>query len=155
MIDQLIEIERLLNKFSEQAIAYDRRSKIPSLANRPIFDDKLFRARSVQLNDYVAECVTLLNDVRRHIERKSPNSLIQFQCQKLVDQCQAIQKALTSQQQRNTSYQQDKATRKHFAIKRQQRQGNSFSWLTSNIMANSVELYQELSKHHGYQQTLE
>ncbi|NRA84021.1 MAG: primosomal replication protein [Gammaproteobacteria bacterium] len=155
MINQLTEIEQLLQQFSQQAVEHDRRSKIPSLANRPIFDDKLFKAHSVKLSAYVAESILLLNEIRNHLAKKSPARLIQFQCEKLVDQCQAIKKALSSNQQRNTAYQQDKATRKHVAVKRQQRQGNSLTWLAGNIMSNSVELYQELSKHHGYQQTLE
>ena len=40
------------------------------------------------------------------------------------------------------------------AIKKQQQTG-SFAWIAGNIISNSVELYQELSKHHGYQQKLE
>lgn len=155
MIKQLTEIEQLLQQLSQQALHYEQRTKIPSLANRPIFDDKLFKSQSPRLTDYVNESFSVLNDIRTLIAKKSSPSLLQYQCSKLVDQCQAIRKALASQQQRNTSYLQDKASRKHVALKKQQRQGSSFSWLAHNIIANSVELYQELSKHHGYQQKLE
>lgn len=155
MIKQLTEIEQLLQQLSQQALQYDQRSKIPTMVNRPIFDDKLFKSQSPRLSDYVNESFSLLEDVRQHLTKKSPASLLQFQCNKLVDQCQAIRKALASQQQRNVSYQQDKATRKSVAIKKQQQKGESFSWIANSIIANSVELYQELSKHHGYQQKLE
>lgn len=155
MIKQLAEIETLIQQLSQQALSYDQRSKIPTLAHRPMFDDKLFKSRSPRLIDYVNESLALLDDMQHLASNKSATSLLQYQCNKLVDQCQAIRKALTSQQQRNTSYQQDKATRKQAAIKKQQRQGSDFSWLAKNAMFNSVELYQELSKHHDYLQKFE
>lgn len=155
LIKQLGEIDQLLTQLAQQAASYDQKSKIPTLAHRPLFNDKLFKSRSPYLSDYVSESFLLLDDVRKLALSKSPTSLLQYQCNKLVDQCQAIRKALTSQHQRNTSYQQDKATRKKVAIKKQQRQGSSFNWLAKNVMSNSVSLYQELSKHHDYQQKFE
>ncbi|NRA71151.1 MAG: primosomal replication protein [Gammaproteobacteria bacterium] len=154
MIAQLSEIERLLAQLSQKSTQYDLKSKIPSLAHRPIFDDKLFKNQSPRLYDYVSESYRLLEEIRSLISHKSATSLLQYQCNKLVDQCQAISKALASQQQRNASYQHEKATRKTVAIKKQQQTG-SFAWIAGNIISNSVELYQELSKHHGYQQKLE
>ncbi|MDP2559947.1 primosomal replication protein PriC [Psychrobium sp. 1_MG-2023] len=153
-MNQLNKIDQLLKQLAKQAQSYDQHNKIPPLADNTLFDPQLFKTQSRQLMDYVNESQQLLRHVKHSISSKSANTLIQFQCDKLVDQCQAIKKALSSQSQRTKSYRQDKAFKsKTFANKQQK--SNDFAWLAQRIMGNSQQLYHELSKHHGYKQKLE
>jgi len=160
LIKQLGEIDQLLQRLAQQATNYDQQNKTPSfgkqpsgnqaltnrplaykpLINKPRFNKSLFKSKSPNLADYVNESFCLLNDVRELVTTNSDTSLLQYQCNKLVDQCQAIRKALTNQQQRENSSQIYSTNRKP---------------VTKSVMPSRVELYQELSKHHDYQQKFE
>jgi len=138
-MNELSKLDALLTTLAAQANAYDQRNKIPRLQNKPFFVPTLFKTQSSQLSNYVAESRTLLAQVSTYVEKNSSKELIAFQCDKLVEQCQAIKKVLTSVSQPVNNNKQDNTT---------------FSWLTPRVINNSRALYLELSKHHGYQQKL-
>lgn len=156
MIRSLNKIVKVLDSLAIDAVVYDKSNTIPKLAEHALFEQQLFKSQSRQLIHYVQESQALLNQVNKLIENKSSNSLIAHQCQKLVDQCQAIKKALSSQNQRVQSYQIDKkAKARFFEKKRQASGGDDFKDLAKKVMFSSQQLYQELSKHHDYRQRFE
>lgn len=157
MIKSLNKIVRVLDSLAIDAVAYDKSNTIPKLAEHALFEQQLFKSQSRQLIHYVKESQTLLNQVNKLIDNKSSNSIVAYQCQKLVDQCQAIKKALSSQNQRVQSYQIDKKSKAKFFEKKRQASGgdDNFKGLAQKIMFNSQQLYQELSKHHDYRQRFE
>lgn len=149
-MNSLQKISKVLDKLATEAKAYDQTNVIPALARQALFEERLFKSQSRQLLHYVLESQQLLTHVRSLIEGNTSNTIIAFQCEKLVDQCQAIKKALSSQYQQGQSYQLDKASKAKTFQKKQQNQGDNFKWLAQKIMKNSQQLYQELSKHHEY-----
>lgn len=151
---ELIKLDQLLTSLTEQAKNYDRHNKIPTMAHKPYFEPMLFKTQSSRLNDYVVESKALLAQIQKYISDDASKTLIEFQCNKLVDQCQAIKKSLSSQSQRFNNYQQDKTSKAKFFANKQNSAENNFSWLTQKVVHNSRLLYEELSKHHGYQQKL-
>ncbi len=155
VIDSLNKIANVLKKLAVDATEYDKSNTIPKLAEHALFEQNLFKSQSRQLIYYVKESQELLNQVNSMIDKKSSNSMIAFQCAKLVDQCQAIKKALGSQNQRKESYQIDKKAKAIYFEKKRQTSDNNFEWLAKKVMVNSQQLYQELSKHHEYRQRFE
>ena len=153
-VNELKKLDTLLISLAKQANAYDMHNKIPRLQNKPFFVPMLFKTQSGQLSDYVAESRALLSQVTQYVEDKSSKTLIEFQCNKLVEQCQAIKKALSSETQRFNNYQQDKTSKAKFFANKQRKANTDFSWLTQKVINSSRELYLELSKHHGYRQKL-
>jgi len=153
-LNELTKLDSLLNALGQQAAAYDQHNKIPRFHSKPFFVAMLFKTQSGQLSDYVRESQSLLDQVNEYIKNKSSETLIEFQCNKLVEQCQAIKKVLTSETQRFDNYQQDKTSKAKYFAKKQQKSANNFSWLTHRVVNNSRALYLELSKHHGYRQKL-
>jgi len=138
---QLDEIEHLLQLLAQQAVSYDRRIALTN--HRPVFDSQLFTAKSAKLSDYINESLSLLDKVRTLTASESSTSLLQHQCSKLVDQYQAISTILANQQ----------AVTNH-KPQRQQRKASDLS-VNKSVKPSRVELYQELSKHHDYQQKFE
>lgn len=155
MINSLDKITNTLNKLAIEAAEYDKSNTIPKLADHLLFEQNLFKSQSRQLLHYVKESQALLNQINNMIEKKSSNSIMSFQCNKLVDQCQAIKKALGSQSQRTESYQIDKQAKAIYFEKKRKTNDNNFQWLAKKVMINSQQLYQELSKHHEYRQRFE
>jgi len=153
-MNEINKLERLIESLATQAIAYDRSNKIPQLASRPYFVAMLFKCQSSQLGDYVDETRGLLAQVKHYIAGNSAKTLIEFQCNKLVEQCQAIRKVLSSQTQRYNNYRQDKTSKAKFFANKQKNGGSNFNWLSQKVVHNSRLLYEELSKHHGYQEKL-
>lgn len=149
MIETLKKVRHILNKLAEEAAVYDQTNVIPDLARKAMFEERLFKSQSRQLIHYVKESQALVNHVQTLIDNKSGNSIIAFQCDKLVDQCQAIKKALTSQDLQGQSYKIDKVSKAR-SFQKKQAPGDSFKWLAQKIIGNSQQLYQELSKHHEY-----
>jgi len=157
VINSLNKIAKVLEHLAGDAMAYDRSNAIPKLAEKAFFEHKLFKSQSRQLLDYVKESQELLNQVNKLINNKSSNSIVAFQCEKLVDQCQAIKKALGTQNQRAQNYQIDKKAKAKFFEKKRQASGENegFKGLAQKVMFSSQQLYQELSKHHDYRQRFE
>ena len=149
LIETLKKVRHILNKLAVEATDYDKTNVIPDLARKAFFEERLFKSQSRQLIHYVKESQALVNHVQTLIDNKSGNSIIAFQCDKLVDQCQAIKKALTSQDLQGQSYKIDKASKAR-TFQKKQAPGDSFKWLAQKIIGNSQQLYQELSKHHEY-----
>lgn len=150
MRKELNKIREVLSKLATDAQIYDQTNIIPDLARKALFEERLFKSQSRQLSHYIKESQALVIHVQALIDSNSANSIIAFQCEKLVDQCQAIKKALTSQELQGRSYKIDKANKAKQFAKKQQNSGDNFKWLAQKIMSNSQYLYQELSKHHEY-----
>ncbi|MGB0836217.1 MAG: primosomal replication protein PriC [Psychrobium sp.] len=150
MRKELNKIREVLSKLATDAQIYDQTNIIPDLARKALFEDRLFKSQSRQLSHYVKESQALVIHVQALIDSNSANSIIAFQCEKLVDQCQAIKKALSSQELQGRSYKIDKASKAKRFAKKQQNSPDNFKWLAQKIMSNSQHLYQELSKHHEY-----
>jgi len=152
VIKSLTKIKNILNKLFVDASEYDKANSIPKLTEHTLFEQNLFNSQSRQLIAYVKESQALLHQVNNMIEKGASNSIISFQCAKLVDQCQAIKKALSSQEQRKETYQIDKKAKAIYFEKKRQSSDTNFQWLAKKMMINSQQLYQELSKHHEYRQ---
>lgn len=155
MTQSLDKIANILEKLAIDAIEYDKSNAIPNLSDRALFEQNLFKSQSRKLIHYVNESQELLTQVNNMIDKNSGKSIIAFQCQKLVDQCQAIKTALASQQQRTSNYQIDKKAKAKYFDKKRQSNDNNFEWLAKKVMVNSQQMYQELSKHHEYRQRFE
>ncbi len=154
-MNELVKISQLLSEFSKQAASYDQSNKIPTLANKAYFEAQLFKSQSRQLISYVYESQELLQQIQKLIDANAAKAMIAFQCDKLVDQCQAIKKALGSQSQRTNSYRQDKRLKAQAHQQKAQKNNPEYAWLTQKIIGSSQKLYQELSKHHEYRQTFD
>jgi len=154
VLNELVKLDSLLLILAQQASTYDRHNKVPRHKNKPYFPPMLFNTRSGKLSDYVAESRILLTQVTDYIKNESSKALIEFQCNKLVEQCQAIKKVLSIEAPRVNNDQQNKTRSVKYLANRQQKSTGGFSWLTQRAINNTRELYLELSKHHGYRQKL-
>lgn len=154
VLKELSQLAKLLADLDKQAALYDQHNKIPKLKNKPFFVAMLFKTQSSELIDYVQESRDLLLHIKEGIDKNSSKTLIEFQCNKLVEQCQAIKKTLSSENQRFNNYQQDQSDKAKYFANKQKKAASGFSWLTQRVINSSRELYNELSKHHGYRQKL-
>lgn len=123
----LEQITTVLDKLSTEAHQYDKDQQTSKHPKKIKLKQPLFQSQSYQLTFYVQESQALLANINGLINGEHSNSLIAFQCDKLVAQCQAIKKVLT--QKTKTLAHQTLSERKNLAIK--------------------------LSKHHEYRQRFE
>lgn len=159
MREELERINTLLTRLHAQAETYDQdKNNLRRSFHASLFNEQLFKSSGKRLVPFVEEAITLLNQLQHQVDKKSPQSLVRYQCDKLLDQCKALTLALNSSNQQQKASARDQQVRKAVALRRHrnqpQQKNNKFEWLSNSIMANSHELYQELSKHHGYERKL-
>ncbi|WOT04071.1 primosomal replication protein [Shewanella youngdeokensis] len=121
------------------------------------FNNELFIQEGAQLKPCIVQLSKSINQLKQLISANRSHFAIISSCEKIQDRFSAVRRALATTNINIKSLEQQKRTRRAQAIKRGVRahQQSGFSWIASNVMQNSHQLYEELNKHLNWAKVIE
>lgn len=121
------------------------------------FNNELFVQEGAQLKPCIDQLSRNVAQLQQLINAKRSPYTIISSCEKIQDRFSAVRRALATTGINVKSLEQQKRTRRAHAIKRGARahQQSGFSWIASNVMQNSHQLYEELNKHLNWAKIIE
>ena len=159
--DELVRKLRLqLKQLEQEVLQHD--SRLPPGQRKMMQDVERFNSELfIQVGGQLQPCIEQLSKNIAQLEqlvkaKRSPYTIVSS-CEKIQDRFSALRRALTTTGINVKSIEQQKRSRRAFAIKRgnQSHADSGFSWIASNVMQNSHQLYEELNKHLNWAKIIE
>ncbi|MCL1148043.1 primosomal replication protein [Shewanella marinintestina] len=159
--DELVRKLRLqLKQLEQEVLQHD--SRLPPSQRKMMQDVERFNSELfIQVGGQLQPCIEQLSKNIAQLEqlvkaKRSPYTIVSS-CEKIQDRFSALRRALTTTGINVKSIEQQKRSRRAFAIKRgnQSHADSGFSWIASNVMQNSHQLYEELNKHLNWAKIIE
>ncbi|GIU07734.1 primosomal protein N' [Shewanella sp. c952] len=121
------------------------------------FNNELFIQEGAQLKPCIDQLSKNIAQLQQLLNANRSHHTIISSCEKIQDRFSAVRRALSTTNINIKSLEQQKRTRRAHAIKRgtKAHQQSGFSWIASNVMQNSHQLYEELNKHLNWAKIIE
>ncbi|GIU08213.1 MULTISPECIES: primosomal replication protein [unclassified Shewanella] len=159
--DQLVQKLKLqLKQLEQEVLQHD--SRLPPGQRKMMQDVERFNNELfIQVGGQLQPCIDQLSKNITQLEqllkaKRSPYTIVSS-CEKIQDRFSALRRALSTTGINIKSIEQEKRSRRSYAIKRGIKSHNDsgFSWIASNVMQNSHQLYEELNKHLNWAKIIE
>ncbi|MGS0679763.1 primosomal replication protein [Shewanella sp. 125m-7] len=159
--DELVKkLKQQLKQLEQEVLQHD--SRLPAGQRKMMQDIERFNNELfIQVGGQLQPCIDQLAKNIAQLEQllkanRSPYTVVSS-CEKIQDRFSALRRALMTTGINVKSIEQQKRSRRAYAIKRGVKSHNDsgFSWIASNVMQNSHQLYEELNKHLNWAKIIE
>jgi len=158
--DLINQLKQQLKQLEQDVLQHD--AKLPPGQRKMMqdverFNNELFIQAGAQLIPCIEQLNKSILQLQQLITAKRSLESISSSCEKIQDRFSAVRRALATTNLNIKSLEQQKRTRRAHAIKRgaKAHQQSGFSWIASNVMQNSHQLYEELNKHLNWAKVIE
>ncbi|ABV87978.1 primosomal replication protein [Shewanella pealeana] len=149
-----------LKQLEQEVLQHD--SRLPPGQRKMMLDVERFNNELfIQVGGQLQPCIDQLSKNIAQLEqllraKRSPYTIVSS-CEKIQDRFSALKRALATTSINVKSIEQQKRSRRAYAIKRGIKSHNEsgFNWIASNVMQNSHQLYEELNKHLNWAKIIE
>ena len=159
--EQLVaKLKQQLKQLEQEVLQHD--SKLPPGQRKMMqdverFNSELFLQVGGQLQPCIEQLAKNIAQLEQLLKAKRSPYTIVSSCEKIQDRFSALRRALSTTSINVKSIEQQKRSRRAYAIKRGNKAHaeSGFSWIASNVMQNSHQLYEELNKHLNWAKIIE